>query len=69
MKDVFGYFIFTLLVWSLLAIIVAVVFNIAFTMHPSDAAYTTNQSLSQVIAGLCCVPAWFIVCRIYNKLK
>ena len=69
MKDVFGYFIFTLLVWSLLAIVVAVVFNIVFTMHPSDAAYSTNQTLLQVIAGLCCMPAWFIACRIYNKLK
>lgn len=69
MKQFIFYLTVLLLVWALLAIIVVVIFNLLFTMHPSDIYYNLHHDYMSLIAYAMGVPAWCIASCIVFKNK
>ena len=56
------------MVWAILAMITAVVFNTVFTMHPSDTYYHIHHDWMSIIAGLMGIPAWFIAGYVNKRI-
>lgn len=69
MEKFIAYLAVTLLTWFLLAAIIAIIFCITYNMHPSNANYIEYREIMKIIAGLMCVPAFFISIYIIDKKK
>lgn len=69
MKHFIAYLTVMLLAWAILAMLTVVVFNLLFTMHPSDAYYNLHHDYMSLIAYTMGIPAWVIAGRIVNKLR
>lgn len=67
MKQFIFYLTVLLLVWALLAMIIVVIFNLLFTMHPSDIYYNLHHDYMSLIALAMGVPAWCIASFVINN--
>lgn len=67
MEKFISYLAITLLTWFLLAAIIAIIFCITHNMHPLNAHYIEYKELMKIIAGLMCIPSFFISLYLVNK--
>lgn len=69
MKHFIAYLTVMLLAWAILAMLTVVVFNLLFTMHPSDAYYNLHHDYMSLIAYAMGVPAWCIASCVIGRIK